>query len=151
MAKKSLLRKEQKEHLKGEWARPKEALAPEWWDTGVFKTRVLHIHLGGRGLTVFIDSSKLHNTRLYCTCLFQNSVCYNQMYICIECLWTLWGHSCASRAHVWELEKPLWLVCIHCVPRAHALELETWKSLCGYFVAYLWAFPWPLGRVWGGF
>ena len=34
-----------------------------------------------------------------------------------------WGHSCASRAHVPELEKPLWLVCIHCVPKADAPEL----------------------------
>ena len=30
-------------------------------------------------------------------------------------------------ARVLELEKPLWLVCIHCVPRAHMQKLK--KSL----------------------
>ena len=30
--------------------------------------------------------------------------------------------------------KPLWLVCIHCVPRG---IYRSWKSLCGYFVAYI--------------
>ena len=74
----------------------------------VFKTG-LYIHLGRRGLAVLIDSCKLHNSRLYCTYISHNSVCYNQMYVCIEYLWTLnrlqlpevtWGHSCASRASV---------------------------------------------------
>ena len=27
-----------------------------------------------------------------------------------------------------KLEVPLWLVCIHCVPKAHVLEMN--KSLC---------------------
>ena len=35
-----------------------------------------------------------------------------------------------------KVEKFLWLICIHCVPRAHVLELE--KSLA-LFVAYVWA------------
>ena len=47
---------------------------------GVFKTGFLYIHLTRRGLTILIDISKLHNNRLYCTGLFHNSVCYNQMY-----------------------------------------------------------------------
>ena len=119
------------------------ASASEWWGTGVFKARLLDIHLGGRGLTVVIGSCKLHNNRLYCTCLSQNSVCYNQTYIRIEYLWTLWGHSCASRAHVWELEKPLRLVCIHCVPSAHALALETWESLLWLFCSISVSFPGP--------
>ena len=43
-----------------------------------------------------------------------------------------------SRLHGTQLnlEKFLWLICIHCVPRAHVQELE--KSLA-LFVAYLWA------------
>lgn len=46
---------------------------------GVFKTGFLYIHLARRGLTILIDISKLHNNRLYCTGLFHNSVCYNQI------------------------------------------------------------------------
>ena len=60
----------------------------EW---GFLKTRLLHIHLDGRGLTVLIDSCKLHNNRLYCPCLSHNSVYHNQMYVCIEYLWTFNG------------------------------------------------------------
>lgn len=50
-----------------------------------FKTRLLHFHLGGHGLTVLIDVCKLHNS-LYCTCLCHNSVCYTQMYVCVKYL-----------------------------------------------------------------
>ena len=71
------------------WAKPREALAPERRDMILFKKVILHIHLGGHGLTVLTDSCKLHNNRLYCACLCHNSVCYNQMYTCIEYLLTL--------------------------------------------------------------
>ena len=71
------------------WAKPREALAPERRDMILFKKGILHIHLGGHGLTVLTDSCKLHNNRLYCACLSHNSVCYNQMYTCIEYLLTL--------------------------------------------------------------
>ena len=40
------------------------------------------------------------------------------------CLSVLEDNSWASRAHVLELEKPLGLVCIHCVPRAHMQKLK---------------------------
>ena len=96
---------------------------------GTFKRGIIHIHLSGPGLRVLIDSCKLHNNRLYYTGFPHNSVCYNQMCTCIEYLWTLngllatpkatWGHNCASGENTEEFEKPLWLVCIHSVPRAH--------------------------------
>ena len=51
-------------------------------------------HQPGKGMQIgihtrLIDSCRLHNNRLYCTCPSHNSVCYNQMYVCIEYLWTL--------------------------------------------------------------
>ena len=46
-------------------------------------------YIVGHGLIVLIDSCKLHSNRLYCACLSHNSICYNQMYVCIEYLWTL--------------------------------------------------------------
>ena len=49
-----------------------------------------------------------------------------------------------SRAHVTKLEKPLWLVCIHCMPREQVQELEVSVAI---FVAYLCSSP---GCVWGG-
>ena len=59
MAKASLLRTER---------------TPQWRDGpsqerqwGFFKTGVLHIHLGGRGLMVLTDTYKLHNNSLYYT------------------------------------------------------------------------------------
>ena len=55
----------------------------------VFKTGLLHIHVGRCELTVLIDSCKLQNNRLYCLCLSHNPVCYNQMYVCMDYLWTL--------------------------------------------------------------
>ena len=54
-----------------------------------------------------------------------------------------WGHSWTSREHVLQLEKLLWLVCIHCVPRAHVQELK--KSLV-IFVAFLWALLGVFGK-----
>ena len=50
---------------------------------GVFNIGLLHVHLGRCGLTVSIDSFKLDDYRLYCTCPSPNSVCYNQMYVFI--------------------------------------------------------------------
>ena len=80
MTKTSLLSKEQKEHLKGEAGQSKRG------SIGVFKTGVLYNHLGGCGLTILIDNYKLQNNRLSCACLSHNSVCYNQMCVCIEYL-----------------------------------------------------------------
>ena len=40
-------------------------------------------------MRVLIGNCKLHNNRLYCACLSHNSVCYHQMSVCIEYLWTL--------------------------------------------------------------
>ena len=63
-----------------------------------------------------------------------NSVCYNQMFICIECLWTLNG-----LLAVQLLENPLWLFCIHCVPRLHVQELEKSRWL---FLQYILELSW---------
>ena len=63
-----------------------------------------------------------------------NSVCYNQMYICIEYLRTLNG-----LLAVRLLEKALWLFCIHRVPRVHEQELE--KSLW-LFLQYILELSW---------
>ena len=84
----SLLKKEQKEYLKGEVGQAERHwhLQDKLW---VSRTKLLYIHLGGCALMVLIDSCKLYNNRLYCTCLSHNPVCYNQMYVCAEYLWTL--------------------------------------------------------------
>ena len=71
------------------WAKPRDALGLKWSGMGVCKTRLLHVHPGGHGHTDLMDSCKLHNNRPESTCLSHNSVCYNQMYVCIEYLWTL--------------------------------------------------------------
>lgn len=66
MAKASLLRTERTPQWRGgpsqdrQWPQNGEVL-------GFFKTGVLHIHIGGRGLMVLIDTYKLHNNSLYCT------------------------------------------------------------------------------------
>ena len=78
MTKISLLRKEQKEHLKVKAGQAKRG------SVGVFKIGLLHNHLSGCGLTILIDNYKLQNNRLSCVCLSHNSVCYSQMYVCIE-------------------------------------------------------------------
>ena len=110
-------RKNRKSTSVERWAKPREALAPEWCSTGVFKTGLLNIHLAGHGLTVLINSCNLNNNRLLCTCLSHNSVCCNQMSVCIEYLWTLsgvllpkiiWGHNYASKVHGPELENLGW-------------------------------------------
>ena len=82
----SLLKKEHKEHLKEEVGHTKRGNGTRMMRHCIFKTGLLHIHLGGCGLTVLIDSCKLHKNKLYCTCLSHNSVCYNQMYVCIKYL-----------------------------------------------------------------
>ena len=73
---KTVLKKEQKEHLKGE-----VGLTLEWWSMKIFKKGLLCIHLGGCGLTVLIDMYKLHSNQLYWTYLSHNSVCYNHIYV----------------------------------------------------------------------
>ena len=80
------LKKEEKEHLKGEVSQAKRGMGARMMRYRIFKIGLLHIHLGGCGLTVFIDSCKLCNNWLYCACLSHNSVCYNQMYVCIDYL-----------------------------------------------------------------
>ena len=86
VAETSLLKKKKMHISRESSAKPGEALVLECWSKGVFKTGVLHIHLGRHGLTVLIDNCKLHNNRLSCACLFHNSVCYNQMYVCTKFL-----------------------------------------------------------------
>ena len=56
MAKTTLVKKEQKEPLKGEMAKPRVTGAT-MMKYSVFKTGLLHIHLCRRGLTVLIDSA----------------------------------------------------------------------------------------------
>ena len=110
---------------------------------GTCKIGLLHIHLGGCGLRLLIDSCELHNTRHCCACLSHNLVCYNQIYVTniYELLmgsWlpkVTWGHCWELREYVLELEN-LWLVCIHCVPRALATGVE--KVSLVIFIAYLW-------------
>ena len=57
-----------------------------------------------------------------------------------------WGYSCAGKAHVLQLEKPLWLIYTHYVVSAHSPELE--KSLwlfCNISVSSSgrhWCFSW---------
>ena len=119
MAKTSLLMKEQNKHLKGEVGQVKRGTGPRMMKYGSFQDRVLNIHLDGTEIRVLIDSCMLHNNRLSCTCLSHNSICYNQICVCIEYLWTLQGswlpkvtwHSCAPRMHTLMLEKSLRLFC----------------------------------------
>ena len=115
-----------------------------WWGTGFIKAGLLHIHLWQFWLTVAscitADSiapafSIIQSVRFRCMCVKH---IYEPL-IGFPLPKVTWGHSCASRAHVPEVETPLWLVCIHCMPKAHAPELEQ----SGYFVTYLWAL---LGR-----
>ena len=86
MGKISLLKNEEKEHNKGEVGQASRGTGAGMVMYGVFKTGLLHTHLGGRGLTVLIDSCKLHSNRLCCACLSHNPVYYNQMDACIEYL-----------------------------------------------------------------
>ena len=84
-----------------------------------------------------------------------SSVCYNQIYACtvFEPIMdsglpeVTWGHSCTSGAQRPELEKPLWLVCIHCVPRAYTAMLEMFLWLfCSISVSSL-GLPWGVSGV----
>ena len=70
MVETNLLKKEQKEHLKGEVGQAKRGTGAGMRRCGFFKTGVLWAWI-----TVLIDSCKLHNNRLYWTCLSHNSVC----------------------------------------------------------------------------
>lgn len=86
MAKINVLRKEQKKHLKGEVGQAKRDLGTGVIRYEFLKTGLLHIHLGRCELRVLINNCQLHYKRLYCTCLSHNSICYNQMYVCIQYL-----------------------------------------------------------------
>ena len=85
MAKTSLLKKAQEEHLEGEVGPARRGTGPRRLRYRGFQDRTLYSHPDGRGLTVSTDSCKLYN-KLYCTCLYHNSDCYNQTYVCIEYL-----------------------------------------------------------------
>ena len=78
--------KEQKEHLKGDVSQAKRVTGTRMVMHEVVKTGLLYNHLGGCGLAILIDNYKLQNNRLSCACLSHNSVCYNQMCVCIEYL-----------------------------------------------------------------
>ena len=86
MAKTSLLKKAQEEHLKGEVGPAQRGTGPIRLRYRGFQDRTLYSDLNGHGLTVLTDSYKLHNNRLYCACLYHNPDCYNQTYVCIEFL-----------------------------------------------------------------
>ena len=77
--KNSLLKKE---HLKWDVAQANRDTDARIMIFGVFKTGLLHIHLGGRGLTILIDSWDLLNNRLYCIYIF-----HKQIYVYREYLW----------------------------------------------------------------
>ena len=86
MAKLSFLRKDQKEHLKGEVGQAKRGTGPEMMKyQGLKMAGCLDIYLGGHELTILIDSCKLHTNRFYCAYLSHNSVCYNKTYVCLQC------------------------------------------------------------------
>ena len=77
--------KEQKETLKGDVSQAKRGTGTRIVRYEIFRTGLLYTHLRGCELTVLTDSCKVHN-RLYRAYLSHNSVCYNQMYVCIEYL-----------------------------------------------------------------
>ena len=140
------LHKREQEDLKGEMGQAKRGTGTGMMRYGCVQTGLLHVYLGGRGLMDLIDSCKLCNNRLECTCLSHNSVCYNQMCVRIEYLWTLNGllatqghlktQLCIKDACAWIGEATV-VSLIHCVvPRVHR---QNWNSPFGYFVAYLWA------------
>ena len=118
----------------------------------VFKIWLSHIHLGGCGLTVLIDRVASYLTTGSIEHVFPRipsviirCMCVLNVYDCLmgsQLPKVTWGHSWASRIHILELEKPLWLVCIQCVPRMHVQELE--KSLW-LFCRYLWVLLGPVG------
>ena len=141
-----LLKKEQKGHVKGEMGQAKRGTGTGMMRYGCVQTGLLHMYLVGHGLIDLIGSCKLCNNRLECTCLSHNSVCYNQMCVRIEYLWTLNGllatqdhlktQLCIKDACAWIGEATV-VSLIHCVvPRVHR---QNWNSPFGYFVAYLWA------------
>ena len=65
-----------------------------------------------------------------------NSVCYNQMsiYILYIYIYNIYESLVGSWLPKFYLEKTMWLVCIHCVPRAHVQELK--KSLVTVCLLY---------------
>ena len=71
-----------KEHLKWDVGQDKRDTGAGIMNFGVFKTGLLHIHLGGSGLTVLNDSCDLLNNRLYCIYIF-----HKQIYVYREYLW----------------------------------------------------------------
>ena len=75
MAKITLLKKEQKEYLKGKVSQAMRVTGVRMMRYGVFRMKLSYIHLGGHGLTVLIDSCNFYNNMLYCICLSNNSVC----------------------------------------------------------------------------
>lgn len=86
MAKTSLLKKAQEEHLEGEVGPARRGTGPRRLRYRGFQDKTLYSHPDGRGLAVSTDSCKLYNNKLYCACLYHNSDCYNQTYVCVEYL-----------------------------------------------------------------
>ena len=103
--------------------------------------------------------------RLYCVCLSHSSVCYNQMYVCAEYLWTfmgwtggpgvLWFMGSQRVGHNWETELTDWVGSQlpkvtwghSCASRAQVQELEVSVAILHHICKLCCAPPEP---VWGG-
>ena len=86
MAKISLLKKEQKEHLKGEVSQVKRGTAPGMTRYRGFQDRAFIYSLRWVWTENLVDSCKLNNNRLCKEYLSHNSVYYNQMCVSLKCL-----------------------------------------------------------------
>ena len=152
MVETSLLQKEQNEHLKGEVGQARRGTSAGMMRYVFFKTGLLHIHLGGHRLAVLIDSCKLHNNRLYWTCLSHSSVCLLKSDICMYRTFinSQWAPGCLrsledkalpqgqmSRSWRGPCGQFVATVCLGCMPGA--------GKVSGYFVAY----PGALLMHWG--
>ena len=88
------MKNEEKEHNKGEVGQASRGTGAGMVMYGVFKTGLLHTHLGGRGLAVLIDICKLHDNNYVMEQLcsiepvfpLTQSVVIRCIYVCIEYL-----------------------------------------------------------------
>ena len=152
-------------NLKGEVSQAKRDMGARMMRYRIFKIGLLHIHLCGRGLTVWwtvasyiTTGSIVHVFPIIQSVIIRCMYAYNT-YELLTDSWlskVTWVHNCASRGHVPELEKPLWLVCIYSVPRTHEQELKTslWLFLCDicelFCVCLGWALEITLYLFWLG-
>ena len=121
--------KDKKEHLKVELGHVRRGTGTRMKRYRIFKTVLLHIYLGRHGLTVasYITTGSV----VYVFPIIQSVIirCINIKNI-YEPLVDSWlpkftgEHSYAARSH---LEKTLYLVCIHYVPRVHTYT-RNWIS-----------------------